>query len=75
MSGNFAIKGGGVGPLMANAILNFHFDFLTPSLIQTPKNFLYEHYDYDPRHIWYIVEYIIQYDVIYQMPNPITREF
>ena len=33
MSGNFAIKGGGgVGPLMANAILNFHFDFLNPSL-------------------------------------------
>ena len=34
MSGNFAIKGGGVGPLLANAILNFHFDFLTPSLSQ-----------------------------------------
>ena len=35
MSGNFAIKGGGgVGRLMANAILNFHFDFLTPSLIE-----------------------------------------
>ena len=33
MSGNFAIKGGGVGRLMANAILNFHFDFLHPSLI------------------------------------------
>ena len=33
MSGNSAIKGGGVGPLMANAILNFHFDFLTTSLI------------------------------------------
>ena len=33
MSGNFAIKGGGVGPLMVNAILNFHFDFLHPSLI------------------------------------------
>ena len=33
MSGNFAIKGGGGGgPLMANAILNFHFDFLNPSL-------------------------------------------
>ena len=32
MSGNFAIKGGGGGPLMANAILNFHFDFLTTSL-------------------------------------------
>ena len=31
MSGNFAMKGGGVGPLMASAILNFHFDFLTPS--------------------------------------------
>ena len=27
------LRGGGVGPLMANAILNFHFDFLTPSLI------------------------------------------
>ena len=27
-----AIKGGGGGPLMANAILNFHFDFLNPSL-------------------------------------------
>ena len=33
MSGNFAIKGGGVGRLMANAILNFHFDFLTTSLM------------------------------------------
>ena len=33
MSGNFAIMGGGGGgPLMANAILNFHFDFLTTSL-------------------------------------------
>ena len=34
MSGNFAIKGGGggVGPLMANSILNFHFDFLHTSL-------------------------------------------
>ena len=27
-----AIKGGGGGPLMANAIKNFHFDFLTTSL-------------------------------------------
>ena len=27
-----AIKGGGVGRLMANAILNFHFDYLKPSL-------------------------------------------
>ena len=32
MSGNFAINWGGVGRLMANAILNFHFDFLHPSL-------------------------------------------
>ena len=38
MSGNFAIKGGGARPLMANAILNFHFDFLNPSLIyNTPQ--------------------------------------
>ena len=36
MSGNFAIKGGGGAPLMANANLNFHFDFLNPSL--TEKN-------------------------------------
>ena len=28
------LRGGGVGPLMANAILNFHFDFLTPSLME-----------------------------------------
>ena len=37
-----AIKGGGrgVGPLMANAILNFHFDFLTPSLT---LNGIYQH--------------------------------
>ena len=34
MSGNFAIKGGGVGRLMANAILNFHFDFLHTSLTE-----------------------------------------
>ena len=36
MSGNFAIKGGGGGGggrLMANAILNFHFDYLKPSLM------------------------------------------
>ena len=33
MSGNFAIKGGGAGRLMANAILNFHFDFPHTSLI------------------------------------------
>ena len=33
MSGNFAIKGGGVGRLMANAILNFHFDYPHTSLI------------------------------------------
>ena len=33
MSGNFAIKGGGgAGRLMANAILNFHFDFPHTSL-------------------------------------------
>ena len=38
MSGNFAIKGGGGGgPLMANAILNFHFDFLTTSLTSWTK--------------------------------------
>ena len=35
MSGNFAIKGGGGGPLMANALLNFHFDYLNPSLRKT----------------------------------------
>ena len=37
MSGNFAIKGGGgAGPLMANAILNFPFDYPHPSLICLP---------------------------------------
>ena len=39
MSGNFAIKGWGgwgVGRLMANAILNFHFDFPHPSLSLVP---------------------------------------
>ena len=31
-----AIQGvGGVGHLMANAILNFHFDYLHPSLIES----------------------------------------
>ena len=35
MSGNFAFKGGGpgVGPLMANAILNFHFAFFCRTLL------------------------------------------
>ena len=43
MSGNFAIKGGGgggVGRLMANAILNFHFDFLNPSLTHNVDHIL-----------------------------------
>ena len=43
MCGNFAIKGGGIGPLMANAILNFHFDFLNPSLITIPVHFFLPH--------------------------------
>ena len=43
MSGNFAIKGGGVGPLMANAILNFHFDFLTTSLTWNSLSFCQNH--------------------------------
>ena len=30
-----AIKGGGVGRLMANAILNFHFDYRHTSLSET----------------------------------------
>jgi len=45
MSGNFAIKGGGgggggggVGRLMANAILNFHFDFPHTSLTHYNKS-------------------------------------
>ena len=33
------LRGGGeVGPLMANAILNFHFDFLTTSLMLAVEN-------------------------------------
>ena len=32
MSGNFCHLGGGVGRLIAKNILNFHFDYLTPSL-------------------------------------------
>ena len=27
------LRGGGVGPLMANAIKNFHFDYLNTSLM------------------------------------------
>ena len=42
MSGNFAIKGGGGGPLMANAILNFHFDYVTTSLITIILIYKYE---------------------------------
>ena len=32
MSGNLCHEGGGVGRLMANAILNFHFDYPHTSL-------------------------------------------
>ena len=35
------LRGGGVRPLMANAILNFHFDFLHPSL--TCHYFIYQY--------------------------------
>ena len=30
-------------PFMANAILNFHFDYLTPSLSRVPDNYIYWH--------------------------------
>ena len=32
------LRGGGVGRLMANAILNFHFDYLNPSLIENAQH-------------------------------------
>ena len=41
-----AIKGGGVGPLMANAILNFHFDYLTTSLNKFEEEGMKEKYVY-----------------------------
>ena len=49
------LKGGGVGPLMANAILNFHFDFLTTSLsrcknIQTKIQICVRQNSYLPSH-------------------------
>ena len=57
MSGNFAIKGGGAGPLMANAILNFHFDYLNPSLRVSILNrtkclFLRLYFSLPERHRW-----------------------
>ena len=33
------LRGGGIGPLMANAISNFHFDYLTTSLVGRLKKF------------------------------------
>ena len=36
--------GGGVGRLMANAILNFHFDFLNTSLIRAQNVISNNHY-------------------------------
>ena len=53
MSGNFAIKGGGgFGPLMANAILNFHFDFLHTSLMWFPKVDFSKTTKIEIRNIW-----------------------
>ena len=61
-----AIKGGGGGgggPLMANAILNFHFDYLTPSL--TDIHFLgsYTHASLDlpglPEAFTYCTNYMV----------------
>ena len=37
MSENLCHQGGGVGRLMANAILNFHFDYWHPSLTHGPR--------------------------------------
>ena len=36
------LRGGGVGPLMANAIKNFHFDYVTTSLILALQDKNYE---------------------------------
>ena len=61
MSGNFAIKGGGeVGRLMANAILNFHFDYLKPSLIANIC-FLYICLNLDPIGVLHHVPIYFEY--------------
>ena len=56
------LRGGGAGPLMANAILNFHFDFLTPSLILAANQFFVG---------WLLVKYAqnSQYDFL-QIHHP-----
>ena len=41
------LRGGGGGPLMANALLNFHFDFLHPSLIVNFVMKLYGKYEFE----------------------------
>ena len=44
MSGNLCHQGGwGVGPVMANVILNFHFDYWHPSLIQSTSTSTWSH--------------------------------
>ena len=41
------LRGGGGGRLMANAILNFHFDYLNPSLNYDADHYDDDHYDGD----------------------------
>ena len=59
MSGNFAIKGGGgVGRLMANAILNFHFDYLNPSLTEISEI----QYKVEFQWKWKIMDDLVKYN-------------
>ena len=71
MSGNFAIKGGGVGPQMANAILNFHFDFLHPSLSSTTGRFLYSYIPYG--FAWSICIFLFAQCVLRKTDLPFTK--
>ena len=62
------LRGGGVGPLMANAILNFHFDFLNPSLTRSKSTAV----------LLYILVASFQYiipDNIEPLTPPNSREF
>ena len=64
------LRGGGGGPLMANAILDFHFDYLNPSLSwplvkAITQQWIYTSFVSDTSHFFLMIPWLLDVNAIF----------